>query len=99
MTICQSCGINIIDEEDFGTESNGSLSEMYCLYCYKNGEFKFKGSFNDFVEKQIDIAIRIIGLSPSEAEDTTKAKLLKLFRWQDESLEDDDDSDFFEEED
>ncbi|MGH4119089.1 zinc ribbon domain-containing protein [Clostridium sp.] len=39
-TNCQSCGMPIYkDEKGAGTETDGSLSEIYCSHCYKNGEF------------------------------------------------------------
>ena len=35
---CQSCGIPLTDENR-ATNANGSRSEDYCMYCYKNGAF------------------------------------------------------------
>jgi hypothetical protein len=36
---CQSCSMPI-DQTDFrGTEADGSKSEKYCVYCYKDGQF------------------------------------------------------------
>ncbi len=38
---CQSCGMPLKkDPEGGGTEEDGSRSNMYCSYCYENGEFK-----------------------------------------------------------
>lgn len=37
---CQSCGMPLDkDKKIAGTESDGSLSEMYCSHCYENGKF------------------------------------------------------------
>ena len=36
--ICQCCAMPI-DESTFGTEADGSKTQDYCLYCYKNGHF------------------------------------------------------------
>ena len=36
---CQSCGMPMKTADMQGTESNGSLSETYCTYCYQNGVF------------------------------------------------------------
>lgn len=36
---CQSCGMPIDRAEDRGTEADGTLSEEYCIYCYKDGAF------------------------------------------------------------
>jgi hypothetical protein len=36
---CQSCGMPLNQPEMFGTESDGSKTEKYCAYCYKDGKF------------------------------------------------------------
>ena len=37
---CQSCGMPLKqDPNEGGTNADGSKSEMYCSYCFQNGEF------------------------------------------------------------
>ena len=36
---CQSCAMPMHQPEHFGTEADGSRSEAYCVYCYKDGAF------------------------------------------------------------
>ena len=36
---CESCGMPMEKEADFGTNADGSRNEEYCCYCYKNGAF------------------------------------------------------------
>ncbi|HEY5561602.1 MAG TPA: zinc ribbon domain-containing protein [Clostridiaceae bacterium] len=37
---CQSCGMPLTrDGKALGTDADGKISEIYCGYCYKNGEF------------------------------------------------------------
>ncbi len=49
---CQSCGMPLAkDENSGGTEKDGSKSEKYCSYCYKNGEF-VDGGISDVKEYQ-----------------------------------------------
>ena len=37
---CQSCGMPLKkDPENGGTEKDGSKSQKYCSYCYRDGEF------------------------------------------------------------
>ena len=40
-TFCQSCAIplNLHGQDVRGTEADGSLSLMYCSYCYATGTF------------------------------------------------------------
>ena len=48
--ICQSCGMPIISEDQLGTNSDGSINEDYCKYCYKNGEFIDKVTMEEYIE-------------------------------------------------
>lgn len=36
---CQSCGMPMQSTELFGTNQDGSVSQDYCCYCYKDGAF------------------------------------------------------------
>lgn len=38
-TYCQSCGMPLDNPELLGTEKNGSKSNEYCKYCYRDGAF------------------------------------------------------------
>lgn len=38
-TKCQSCAMSIRRAENKGTESNKTLSNKYCKFCYKKGAF------------------------------------------------------------
>ncbi|HCW07599.1 MAG TPA: hypothetical protein DGG95_09585 [Cytophagales bacterium] len=38
---CQSCGMPLKKSPNGGgTNADGTISEMYCAYCYENGKFK-----------------------------------------------------------
>lgn len=39
MIFCQSCGMPLQKDEDFGTDKDGGKNEDYCVYCYKDGAF------------------------------------------------------------
>jgi hypothetical protein len=36
---CQSCGMPMSRTELMGTEKDSSKSTIYCIYCYRDGEF------------------------------------------------------------
>lgn len=36
---CQSCGMPMEQDKDFGTNADGSRNETYCCYCYQKGNF------------------------------------------------------------
>lgn len=37
--ICQSCSMPMMSQQDYGTESDGTVSKIYCKYCYHQGKF------------------------------------------------------------
>ena len=86
MKFCQSCGMPLTD--DFlGTNADGSKSEEYCIYCYKDGAFT--GDFTmeemaDFCAQFVDEFNKNTGQSLTREE--YKQQLLKYFpnlkRWQ-----------------
>ena len=53
--ICQSCGMPMQKEEDYGTETDGSRSEDYCVYCYKDGKFLADCT----MEQMVDFCLKI----------------------------------------
>jgi len=36
---CQSCGIPMKIDTDFGTNVDGSKNEDFCAFCYKEGKY------------------------------------------------------------
>ena len=42
---CQSCGMPLKqDPKGGGTNADGSISTLYCSYCYENGAFLYSGT-------------------------------------------------------
>jgi hypothetical protein len=39
MIFCQSCGMPLAQDNDFGNNADGSKNQDYCAYCYKDGKF------------------------------------------------------------
>jgi hypothetical protein len=37
---CQSCGMPLKKSPGGGSNTDGSISKIYCAYCYENGHFK-----------------------------------------------------------
>ena len=86
MKFCQSCGMPLTDDV-LGTNADGSKSEEYCIYCYKDGVFT--GDFTmeemaDFCAQFVDEFNKNTGQSLTREE--YKQQLLKYFpnlkRWQ-----------------
>lgn len=47
--ICQSCGMPMIEENQFGKNADGSKNEEYCIYCYPNGAFSKDETMEDMI--------------------------------------------------
>lgn len=46
---CQSCGMPL-NSENLGTNADGSKSEDYCMYCYKEGRFTSDCTMDEMIE-------------------------------------------------
>ncbi|MFC1786916.1 zinc ribbon domain-containing protein [Halobacteriota archaeon] len=80
--ICQSCGIPIINKEDFGTNSDGSKNAEYCQFCYKEGKYTDEGiTMEQKIEKNIEIAKKM-GMPEEQAKEIANSIIPKLKRWQ-----------------
>lgn len=51
---CQSCGMPMRQEADFGTEAGGARSEDYCTYCCQNGAFTDARTMDEMIEFCLD---------------------------------------------
>jgi len=79
--ICQSCGMPLQKEEDFGTNAKGSKSEEYCFHCFQNGKFLDKGiTLEEKINKNVKFAVQM-GMSEYEARKMASNVLPKLKRW------------------
>ncbi len=83
---CQSCGMPMEGQSElFGTEKDGSKSNDYCAYCYKDGAFLFSGS----KEEMIEICVKPMvennpGMTESVAREMMGTFFPTLKRWKDQ---------------
>ncbi|MCL2353700.1 MAG: zinc ribbon domain-containing protein [Defluviitaleaceae bacterium] len=70
--VCQSCGMEMKEAQLFGTEANGTPSDTYCCYCYKNGEFEDK---NLTMQGMIDICAPYL-VDAGDAKDLNEAEAI-----------------------
>lgn len=83
---CQSCGMMLEKDCDKGTESDGSKSEEYCVFCYQQGNFAHDISMEEMIEhnlRDLDNWNEAAGLQVTEQEARTQlmAFLPTLKRW------------------
>ncbi|MGZ4903917.1 MAG: zinc ribbon domain-containing protein [Halobacteriota archaeon] len=80
--ICQSCGMPLRNNEDFGTTTDGSKSEEYCYHCFTNGTFLDEGiTLQEKIEKNVKFGIEM-GMSEDMARRICEDILPTLKRWQ-----------------
>lgn len=55
--ICQSCGMPMQKDEDFGTDADGTKNGEFCHFCFKDGGFIDEGiTMEQKIDKLVDIA-------------------------------------------
>ena len=84
VAVCQSCGMPMATESLFGTNADGSKTEEYCTYCFKEGQF---GNPNETLEEMIATCVPFMvedhpELTPEKARLQLEAYLPTLGRWQ-----------------
>jgi hypothetical protein len=78
---CQSCGMPMQKNEDFGTNTDRSKNEEYCRFCYKDGKFTDEGiTMEEKINKNIEIAKKI-GMPEEKAREMANNIIPKLKRW------------------
>ena len=54
---CQSCGMPLQNQDELGTNSDGSRNEEYCCYCFKDGAFTMDCTMEQMIEHSGLIAV------------------------------------------
>lgn len=81
--ICQSCGMPMKEDGDFGTNRKGSKSKEYCMFCFKEGQFTDEGiTLVQKIEKNIMIA-KGKGISEDQAKRMAEKVIPTLKNWRD----------------
>jgi hypothetical protein len=82
--VCQSCGLKELDAPgNFGSNADGSKSEDYCVYCFKDGVFTYPdATLEEMIEFCASVAAEHVGISDAEALSQLSEHISKLKRWQ-----------------
>lgn len=78
---CQSCGMPFYQEKDYGTETNGSPSNDFCSWCYREGTFIENESMEELIERCAPYMAESCHISNDEAISFMGALLPHLKRW------------------
>lgn len=78
---CQSCGMPFFQEKDRGTEADGSPSEEFCSWCYRDGAFLEDETLEELIERCAPGMAESCHITPDEAVSFMGALLPTLERW------------------
>ena len=85
--ICQSCGMPMQKEEDFGTNDDGSQNSEFCINCFQNGSFTQPDiTMKQMIEK-VENTLEGLGLSKEDAKKAAEGTIPKLGRWKTDPTE------------
>ena len=82
VTMCQSCGMPFANPDDYGTESDGTKSMIYCQYCYQNGQFTNSDiTIEEMAIQGAAIISKMFEIPAQKAEAFALQQLRPLKRW------------------
>jgi len=84
--ICQSCGMPMVASEHFGTNTDHSVSDDYCCFCFQEGKFTDNFTLDEFMDDALKNEFAADdNYKPTVTVDERivkeKIKLLELKRW------------------
>jgi hypothetical protein len=79
---CQSCAMPMDNPELLGTNSNGTKTEDYCIYCFNNGKFTAPDiTMQEMINKCVEIMVLRNIMPEKQAKDFMTDRMPKLKRW------------------
>lgn len=80
--ICQSCGMPMQKDDDFGTNADGTKNGEFCHFCYKDGYFTDEGiTMEQKIDKLVDIAVAKMKIPKEQARAQAMEIIPGLKRW------------------
>lgn len=80
--ICQSCGMQLQKDDDFGTNTDGTKNGEYCHFCFRDGGFTDEGiTMEQKIDKLVDIAVSQMQIPKEKARAMAEEIIPKLGRW------------------
>jgi hypothetical protein len=80
--ICQSCGMPMRKDADFGTNADGTKNGEYCNFCLKDGRFTDEGiTMDQKINKLVNIAVSKMNIPEPKARAEAIELIPTLKRW------------------
>lgn len=87
LKFCQSCGMPM-QEEQYGTEKDGSKKDTYCCYCYKDGDFTWQCTMEEMLDFCAELDVKDgRAKTIEEAKAAMMAYFLDLERWKNQNID------------
>lgn len=81
LPICQSCGMPMKIESDFGTNADKGKNKEYCTYCYHDGKFTKPGiTMEQMIKGCVGIMVKF-GVPEEQAKKQMETLIPTLKRW------------------
>lgn len=79
---CQSCGMPMTKQEEFGTNEDNSPNQEYCCYCYQKGKFTSDCTMEEMIQFNLGVKEMIDAFGSKEAAEKQMREFFpKLKRW------------------
>lgn len=79
---CQSCGIPFDNEDDIGTNADGSRNSTYCRFCFSNGAFTEPDmTMEQMIEKVVGLMGHIDKMDEKKIREMADSFIPYLKRW------------------
>ena len=79
--ICQSCGMPLNKEENWGTNENNSKTKEYCKFCFLDGKFTNPDlTMEKVIEKSVELSTKL-WMPEDKAREIANNTIPKLKRW------------------
>jgi len=78
---CQSCGMPLNKEENWGTNFGGSKTTEYCKFCFQDGKFSDQNlTMERVIEKSVELSKKL-WMPEDKAREIANNTIPKLKRW------------------
>lgn len=78
-SICQSCGMPMKENSDYGTNKDGSINYDYCTYCYSNGSFTNNYTMEEMIEHNLKFLDEFNKDAKTKFNEETARKEMQIF--------------------
>ena len=79
--ICQSCGMPLHEEKNWGTNADNSTTTEFCKFCFQNGKFTDKNlTMEKIIENSITMSKKL-WMPEDKAREIALKTIPNLRRW------------------